>query len=254
MAMHLRTSLVVDALEMAIAQRRPDAVIHQSDQGCQGGFNRSSQRLNGEELRWEHRHVDGQTVRDVAALPSPGRPTAGRRENRQRFWEAIAGGLSSEEAAVAAGVSQPVGTRWFRQSGGMPPISLAPLSGRYLSFAEREDIAILHAQHVGIRDIARRVSRSPSTISRELRRNAATRSGGLAYRATTAQWHADRKAKRPQVAKLAAHDGLRQYVHDRLAGLITAADGKRVPGPDGALEWSPSRSPPRPTLGDIMES
>ena len=143
------------------------------------------------------------------ALPSPGRPTAGRREHRQRFWEAIAGGLSSEEAAVAAGVSQPVGTRWFRQSGGMPPISLAPLSGRYLSFAEREDIAILHAQHVGIRDIARRVSRSPSTISRELRRNAATRSGGLAYRATTAQWHADRKAKRPQVAKLAAHDGLR---------------------------------------------
>jgi IS30 family transposase len=172
-------------------------------------------------------------------LRSPGRPTAGRREHRQRFWEAIAGGLSSEEAAVAAGVSQPVGTRWFRQSGGMPPISLAPLSGRYLSFAEREDIAILHAQHVGIRDIARRVSRSPSTISRELRRNAATRSGGLAYRATTAQWHADRKAKRPQVAKLAAHDGLRQYVHDRLAGLITAADGKRVPGP--TVHWNGRR-------------
>src|SRR5215207_9137075 len=121
-------------------------------------------------------------------LRSPGRPMAGRREHRQRFWEAIAGGLSSEEAAVASGVSQPVGTRWFRQSGGMPPISLAPLSGRYLSLAEREDIAILHAQHVGIRDIARRVSRSPSTISRELRRTAATRSGGLAYRATTAQW------------------------------------------------------------------
>ena len=37
----------------------------------------------------------------------------------------------------------------------MPPISLAPVSGRYLSFAEREEIAILHAQHFGIRDIAR---------------------------------------------------------------------------------------------------
>lgn len=43
----------------------------------------------------------------------------------------------------------PVGSRWFRHAGGMPPISLAPLSGRYLSFAEREEIAILHAQHLG---------------------------------------------------------------------------------------------------------
>ena len=148
-------------------------------------------------------------------MRSPGRPTAGRREHRRRFWEAIACGVSSEEAALGAGVSQPVGTRWFRESGGMPPISLAPLSGRYLSFAEREEIAILHAQHCGVRDIARRISRSPSTISRELRRNAATRSGGLEYRATTAQWHADLKAKRPQVAKLAAHDELRRYVQDR---------------------------------------
>ena len=129
-------------------------------------------------------------------MRSPGRPTAGRREHRRRFWEAIACGLSSEEAALGAGVSQPVGTRWFRESGGMPPISLAPLSGRYLSFAEREEIAILHAQHCGVRDIARRISRSPSTISRELRRNAATRSGGLEYRATTAQWHADLKAEK----------------------------------------------------------
>ena len=172
-------------------------------------------------------------------MRSPGRPAAGRREHRRRFWEAIACGLSSEEAALGAGVSQPVGTRWFRESGGMPPISLAPLSGRYLSFAEREEIAILHAQHVGIRDIARRVSRSPSTISRELRRNAATRNGGLEYRATTAQWHADLKAKRPQVAKLAAHDELRRYVQDRLAGMIAAAAGTRVPGP--TVHWNGRR-------------
>lgn len=172
-------------------------------------------------------------------MRSPGRPTAGRREHRHRFWAAIARGLSSEDAALVAGVSQPVGTRWFRESGGRPPISLAPLSGRYLSFAEREDIAILHAQHVGIRAIARRVSRAPSTISRELRRNAATRSGGLAYRATTAQWHADRKAKRPRGAKLAAHDELRRYVQDRLAGVITAVDGSRVPGP--TVPWNGRR-------------
>jgi IS30 family transposase len=172
-------------------------------------------------------------------MRSPGRPTAGRREHRRRFWKAIASGLSSEDAALEAGVSQPVGTRWFRESGGMPPIRLASLSGRYLSFAEREEIAILHAQHVGIRDIARRISRSPSTISRELRRNAATRNGGLEYRATTAQWHADRKARRPRVAKLAANDELRQYVHDRLAGMITADDGTRVPGPH--VHWNGRR-------------
>ena len=35
MATHLRTELVVDALEMALMQRRPEGVIHHSDQGCQ---------------------------------------------------------------------------------------------------------------------------------------------------------------------------------------------------------------------------
>lgn len=57
----------------------------------------------------------------------------------------------------------------------MPPINLEPGSGRYLLFAEREEIALLRAQHYGIREIARQLGRSPSTISRELRRNAATR-------------------------------------------------------------------------------
>src|SRR6187402_401472 len=54
-----------------------------------------------------------------------------------------------------------------------------------------------------MQDIARRLGRAASTISRELRRNAATRSGGLEYRATTAQWHAERAARRPKQAKLA---------------------------------------------------
>jgi IS30 family transposase len=69
----------------------------------------------------------------------------------------------------------------------MPTLSRAPLSGRYLSFAEREELAILHAQHAGVREIARRLGRSASTVSRELRRNAATRGGRLEYRARTAQ-------------------------------------------------------------------
>src|SRR6266508_1116888 len=166
---------------------------------------------------------------------SPGRPSVARREDRQRFWRAIAAGRSSEEAAAAAGVSQAVGSRWFRDGGGMPPISLAPLSGRYLSFAEREEIAILHAQQVGVRGIARRLGRSPSTISRELRRNASTRSHSIAYRATTAQWHAERRGSRPKVAKLAANVTLRTYVQDRLAGAIARPDGSPVAGPE--VRW-----------------
>ncbi|WP_233602361.1 helix-turn-helix domain-containing protein, partial [Corallococcus sp. CA047B] len=134
-------------------------------------------------------------------MSSPGRPSVGRREHRERFWRAIAQGLSSEEAGREAGVSPVVGYRWFREGGGMPSIKLAQLSRRYLSFAEREEVAILHAQRLGVRAIARRLQRSASTISRELRRNAATRGGGLEYRATTAQWHADRRARRPKVAK-----------------------------------------------------
>jgi IS30 family transposase len=170
-----------------------------------------------------------------APMRSRGRPGVARREDRQRFWAAIARGLSSEQAGVAAGVSPAVGVRWFREGGGMPSVSRLALSGRYLSFAEREEIAILNARGCGVGEIARRIGRSPSTISRELRRNAATRGGGLEYRATTAQWHADRRARRPKTAKLAAHAVLGQYARDRLAGVIAACDGAPVAGPQ--VRW-----------------
>ncbi len=93
------------------------------------------------------------------------------------------------------------------------------------SFAEREEIAILRAQGQGVRTIARQLDRPPCTISRELRRNAATRGGALDYRATTAQWHADRSARRPKPAKLANNPVLRDYVQDRLAGMIASRLG-----------------------------
>mgnify|MGYP003783798413 CR=1 FL=1 len=164
-------------------------------------------------------------------MRSPGRPPGWRREHLQRFWDAIARGISSEEAGIVAGVSPAVGCRWFRQAGGMRTISPTPLSSRYLSFAEREEIAILKATGCGVRGIASRLGRSPSTISRELRRNAATRSGNLEYRATTAQWHADRRAKRPKVAKLAVNEALREYVQERLAGMVAGPDGATIRGP-----------------------
>jgi len=113
----------------------------------------------------------------------------------------------------------------------MPTVSLAPLSGRYLSFAEREEIALLRAQGAGVREIARRVGRSPSTISRELRRNAATRGGKLEYRASVAQWKAERMARRPKTAKLAADERLPEYVQERLSGQVRRPNGTAVPGP-----------------------
>jgi IS30 family transposase len=122
-------------------------------------------------------------------------------------------------------------------------VSAKPPSDRYLSFAEREEIAILHSQKQGVRAIARRLGRAASTISRELRRNAATRSGGLEYRASTAQWHADRSARRPKPSKLAKTGELRHYVQDRLSGLIASANGMKMPGP--RVIWKGRRSGPR---------
>lgn len=174
---------------------------------------------------------------------SPGRPGVNQREAKQAFWRRIAEGLASESAALACGISQPLGPRWFREAGGISPISLTPPSGRYLSFAEREEIALLRAQRYGIREIARQLGRSPSTISRELRRNAATRSGTLVYRASVAQWKAERAAKRPKVAKLAEHERLRTYVQARLAGVITDVEGKPIAGP--TVCWKGRRHGPR---------
>jgi hypothetical protein len=106
-----------------------------------------------------------------------------------------------------------------------------PPSGRHLTFGEREEIALCRAQGNGVREIARRLRRAPSTISRELRRNAATRGGNLDYWATTAQWRAERAARRPKAAKLATNRALRSYVQDRLAGAVVAPGGASVPGP-----------------------
>jgi IS30 family transposase len=176
-------------------------------------------------------------------MKSPGAP-AHRREIEREFWREIRKGLLAEEAAAAVGVSPAVGARWFRHRGGMPSIDRGPLSGRYLSFREREEIAILRAQGKGVREIARRLGRAPSTISRELRRNAATRGGKLDYRASVAQWKADLVAQRPKTARLAANPQLREYVQERLSGQVRRLDGTPVAGP-AAAPWKGRNKPHR---------
>jgi IS30 family transposase len=157
-----------------------------------------------------------------------GVPQPWRREHRQQFWDAIARGCSTEEAGAAFGLSTAQAFIWFRQGGGMRTVGSAPLSGRYLSFVEREELAVLKAQGLGIREMARRLGRCPSTISRELRRNVSTEG---AYRASRAQWIADWRGRRPKSAKLAANEELHSYVEDRLAGKIARPDGHEVAGP-----------------------
>lgn len=126
----------------------------------------------------------------------------------------------------------------------MPPTHLAPSAlvptNRSLSFVEREEIALECARGSGVRAIARKLGRSPSTISREIRRNSATRSGEFDYRALAAQWHADRAAKRPKISKLAVNPVLRDYVQDRLSGLIATPDGIAIDGP--VVVWKGRRA------------
>jgi IS30 family transposase len=178
-----------------------------------------------------------------APMKSPGKPSL-RRNVERLFWREIARGLTSEDAAVAVGVSPAAGSRWFRERGGMATFMLTPVTGRYLSFEEREEIALLRTQGAGVREIARRVSRSPSTISRELRRNAATRGGKLEYRASVAQWKAELVARRPKTAKLVANERLREYVQERLSGEVRRLDGTPVAGPETA-PWKGRNKPRR---------
>lgn len=175
-------------------------------------------------------------------MKSPGKPSL-RREVEREFWKQVATGITSEAAAAAVEVSQAVGSRWFRHGGGMPPMDLNEPTGRYLSFAEREEIALLRAKNYGVRAVARKIGRSPSTVSRELRRNAATRGGTLEYRASVAQRKSELIAKRPKSCKLVENPRLRAYVQDRLSGAVNGVDGAPI-GPAGT-PWIGRNKPHR---------
>jgi len=147
-------------------------------------------------------------------------------EVRRAFWRAVRDGCTLEEAAAVAGVSKTCGLVWFRDGGGMPTVSLAEGSGRYLCFDEREEIALGLAAGEGVRAIARRLGRAPSTISREIRREVRGNrrvfnpDGTIAahrYRAGVAQGQARAAARRPKPAKLVTHPRLRDYVQDKLS-------------------------------------
>src|SRR3954453_3208713 len=130
-------------------------------------------------------------------------------ENVQMFWAGLQAGEFITDAAEAAGTYRKQGTRWVLAHGGVRPRRGRNLQGRYLSFAEREEIALARAAGESMRSIARRLKRSPSTISRELARNGEAPGR---YRATTAHAAAWQRAGRPKPARLATNRVLRETV------------------------------------------
>ncbi len=132
----------------------------------------------------------------------------------QPFWAAWQGGEFLTDAAAVAGTYRHRGLAWLGHAGGVRPRRGRDLQGRCLSFAEREEIALGRAAGESMRAIAARLGRSPSTISRELGRNA-DRAGR--YRASAAQVLAYQRACRPKPAKLVINPVLRQRVQADLA-------------------------------------
>jgi transposase, IS30 family len=134
-------------------------------------------------------------------------------EVNQGFWAALARGEFLTDAAAVAGTHRWRGLKWMRAAGGVRPRRGRDLKGRCLTFSEREEIALARAGGESMRSIARRLGRSPSTISRELSRNADRRG---CYRATTAHAAAYERASRPKPAKLHVNRRLREIVEDEL--------------------------------------
>ena len=155
----------------------------------------------------------------------------GRRGRKRRlgtedeYWRLIVAGVGTAEACRRVGIGRKTGYRWRAERGGLRPprLSDAARGPRYLSRFERQRIATLRGQGLGVREISRRIDRSPSTISRELRRNLSPHDGGV-YDCDLAHARAQERAGRHRRTRLAIDEHLRAVVQDKLE-----------------LEWSPEQ-------------
>lgn len=155
----------------------------------------------------------------------------------QRFWQQVAEGGGYYDAGAAVGWSVTTVRNELRAVGGIRPRRGRALAGRSLTFREREEISVMRAQGVAVREMARRLGRAASTVSRELRRNA---DQPYFYRATTAHARAHDRAGRPKLAKLVTNEKLREKVQD---GLQARSSPQQIAGrlrkdfPDDPEMW-----------------
>ena len=137
-------------------------------------------------------------------------------EVESRYWQLLQSGVGTVEACRRVGITRKTGYRWRAEVGGVTPLRLADAvrSNRFLSIVERQRIAGLQRQGLGIREIARCLERSPSAVSRELRRNTAAHDRG--YDAVLAHGRARERGARPGRTRLARDGELRAAVQDKL--------------------------------------
>lgn len=142
-----------------------------------------------------------------------------------RYWQLLLAGVGTVEACQLVGIGRKTGYRWRAENGGVPPVRLVESvrSNRYLSRLERQRIGTLKAQGLGVREIARRLDRSPSTVCRELRRNMLAHDNNR-YDADLAHARAGQRANRPRPPRIAGDEQLRRVVQAKLK-----------------LEWSPEQ-------------
>jgi IS30 family transposase len=141
------------------------------------------------------------------------------------YWQLLKTGVGTVAACRIVGITRKTGYRWRAENGGIPPVRLAESArtSHYLSLLERQRIATLHGRGHGVREIARRIGRSPSTVSRELRRNLRPHDHDV-YDGDLAHARARQRARRARQARLARDPALRQLVQAKLE-----------------LEWSPQQ-------------
>ena len=125
----------------------------------------------------------------------------------------LAGGRGPVEAAAVAGVSKSYACLLNRKMGGVYRPPGVTYSARYLDREERYELARLRECGLSVRAVAARLGRSPSTVSRELARNADPRGG---YQPERAHRLARERQRRPKPSKLSQHPLLRARVQQML--------------------------------------
>jgi transposase, IS30 family len=145
---------------------------------------------------------------------------------RTEYSRLVQQGYSNKEACRLVGIDERTGRKWRngrsadRRQKAAPPINAVvppPGPSRYLREADRIYIADRLREKATVRAIAAELGRSPSTISREIRRNRTVDTRGQwRYRPHAAQARADARRPRPKPGKIAHNPELRDFIQDRL--------------------------------------